>query len=154
MRRNPATPRRQRGTAIVETIVAAPVLLFLVLVGGEITNAFVDHNTLTKYARHAARHLAANAVQGTTTVVALSPDLVTETQNLAVFGNVAGTGTPILPGLAPANVQVLDIGGNNVQVTVTYAYNGILGNTLPAFGFGADGNLGMNLQATTTMRAL
>jgi hypothetical protein len=59
-----------------------------------------------------------------------------------------------LSGLNVGSVQVLDIGANNVQVTVTYAYNGILGNTLPAFGFGSDANLGINLQATATMRAL
>jgi Flp pilus assembly protein TadG len=145
---------RQRGTAVVETIVATPVLLFLVLIGAEITNAFVDHNTLTKSARHAVRYLAENAVQGTTTVVSLDADLVAETRNLLVFGNTAGAGAPILPGLAVGSVQVLDLGGNNVQVTITYPYNGILGNTLPAFGFGADGDLGFNLQATATMRAL
>lgn len=145
---------RQRGTAVVETIVATPILLFLVLIGAEITNAFVDHNTLTKSARHAVRHLAENAVQGTTTVVSLDAGLVAETRNLLVFGNVAGSGTPILPGLAVGNVQVLDLGGNNVQVTITYPYNGILGNALPTFGFGTDRNLGFNLQATATMRAL
>ncbi len=138
----------------METIVAAPVLLFLVLVGAEITNAFIDHNTLTKSARHAVRHLAENALQGTTSVVSLDAGLITETRNLIVFGNTAGTGTPILPGLAVGNVQVLDIGANNVQVTITYPYSGILGNTLPAFGFGGDNNLGINLQATATMRAL
>jgi Flp pilus assembly protein TadG len=146
--------KRQRGTAIVETIVAAPVMLFLVLVGGEITNAFVEHNTLTKSARHAVRHLAENALQGTTTVVALDAALVAETRNLLVFGNRAGAGSPILSGLNVGSVQVLDIGANNVQVTVSYVYSGILGNTLPAFGFGSDANLGMTLQATATMRAL
>jgi Flp pilus assembly protein TadG len=146
--------RRQRGTAVVETIVATPVLLFLVLIGAEITNAFVDHNTLTKYARHAVRHVAENALQGTTTVVSLDANLVTEARNLIVFGNTAGTGSPILPGLAVGNVQVVDLGGNNVQVTITYPYTGILGNTLPTFRFGADRNLGFNLQATATMRAL
>lgn len=154
MKRNLSTRDRQRGTAIVETIVTAPVLLFLVLVGSEITNAFVDHNTLTKSARNAVRYLAENALAGTTNVVSLDADLVAETRNLLVFGNSAGSGSPILPGLSVGNVQVLDIGTNNVQVTVTYAYNGILGNTLPAFGFGSDGNLAMNLQATAMMRAL
>ena len=66
---------RQQGTAVVETIVAAPVLLFLVLIGAEITNAFVDHNTLTKSARYAVRYLAENALEGTTSVVSLDANL-------------------------------------------------------------------------------
>jgi len=146
--------KRQRGTAIVETIVAAPVMLFLVLVGGELTNAFIEQNTLTKSARNAVRHLAENALQGTTTVVAFDAALIAETRNLLVYGNRTGAGSPVLSGLNTGSVQVLDIGANNVQVTVTYAYTGILGNTLPAFGFGSDASLGINLQATATMRAL
>lgn len=146
--------KKQRGTAVMETVVVTPVILFLLLVGAEITNAFIDHNTLTKATRNAIRHLASNAAVGTTGVVALTPDIVTETRNLVVFGNVAGAGTAILPGLAVGNVQVQDIGGNNIQVSASYAYSGILGNSLPAFGLGSDVNLGMTLRASSSMRAL
>ena len=144
----------QRGAAMVETVITLPVILFLVLVGAEITNAFIDHNTLTKATRNAVRHLANNAIPGTGGVVALDANIVNETQNLLVFGNTSGSGTPVLPRLGPGDVQVTDIGSNNVQVSVAYAYNGILGNTLPAFGFGPDSNLAMNLRATASMRAL
>jgi Flp pilus assembly protein TadG len=152
----PALTRRKRqaGAAIVETIVVSPLLLFLILLTAEVTNAYVDHNTLTKSARSAARFVASNALVGTTGTVSLTAGVVNQARNLAVFGNAAGTGTPILPGLAVGNVQVLDIGGNNVQVTVTYAYTGLLGGSLPSFGFGADNSLSMNLQATVTMRAI
>ena len=145
---------RQRAAAVVETVVVSPLLLFLILLTAEVTNAFVDHNTLTKSTRNAARYVASNAALGTTGVVLLTATVVGETQNLAAFGNTAGTGTPVLPGLAPGNVQVLDIGNNRVQVTATYPYTGLLGGTLPAFGFGGDPSLVMNLQATVTMRAL
>ena len=144
----------QRGAAVVETIVISPLLLFLVLLTAEVTNAFVDHNTLTKYARNGARYLAANALLGTTGGVMLSAGVINDTRNLVVFGNTAGSGDPILPGLAVGNVQVLDLGNNNVQVTATYAYTGLLGGSLPNFGFGPDSSLGMNLQATVAMRAL
>lgn len=150
------TPLRkyQRGTALVETVLVAPVLLLLLLASAEITQAWVEHNTLTKSARIAARHAAGLALQGTTGVAVLSPELVTATRNLVVFGNAAGTGSPILPGLVAGNVQVQDLGDGNIQVAVTYAYDGILGNVLPGFGFGSDGNLAMTLEATVTMRAL
>ena len=134
--------------------VVSPVLLFLLLIAAEITNAFVDHNTLTKAARDGARYLAGTALLGTTGVVDLSTQEVLRTRNLVVYGNAAGTGSPLLPGLAIGSVLVQDAGNSNIRVTVTYAYTGILGNTLPAFGFGNDPDIGMNLSATVTMRAL
>lgn len=150
----PKAPRSQKGAALIETIVVSPLLLFLVLLTAEITNAFVDHNTLTKSARNGIRYLAANAVAGTTGIVQITPQVEIETRNLVVFGNSTGAGSPVLPGLAIGNVQVMDLGENNVQVTVTYAYSGLLGATLPSFGIGGDPNLGVNLQATATMRTL
>ena len=146
--------KNQRGAAMVETIIVAPLLLFLVLLTAEITNAFVDHNTLSKATRNGARYLAANAALGTTGIVVLRPELLTETRNLVVYGNVAGSGSAVLNGLTPANVQILDLGGNNVQVTASYGYSGLLGGTLPSVGYGGDSSLAMNLQATVSMRAL
>jgi hypothetical protein len=148
------TRRKQRGLALVETAVVSPVILFLLLIAAEVTNAFVDHNTLTKAARDGARYVAGNALLGTTGVVNLSAPVILRTRNLVVYGNIAGFGSPHLPGLAIGNVQVQNAGNNNIRVTVTYAYSGILGNSLPAFGFGGDPSLALNLSATVTMRAL
>ncbi len=38
-----------------------------------------------------------------------------------------GTGTPVVNGLSVNDVTVSDVGGNNVEVSVTYPYSGILG---------------------------
>jgi Flp pilus assembly protein TadG len=146
--------RRQRGAAIVETVVITPLLLFLIMLAAEVTNAFVDHNTLTKSARNGARYLASNGALGTTGLVVLTAQVINDTQNLVAFGNTAGTGTPVLPGLVAGDVQVIDLGSGRLEVTATYAYTGLLGGTLPSFGFGGDPNLSMNLQATVSMRAL
>lgn len=145
---------RLRGAALVETVIVTPLLLFVILVTAEVTNAFVDHNTLSKSVRNAARYLASNSILGTTGNVVLTVKASNEAQNLAVFGNTAGTGVPILSGLAVGNVQISDLGNNNVQVTATYPYTGLLGGTLPDFGLGGSLDLTMNLQATVTMRAL
>ncbi|MDH3931429.1 MAG: hypothetical protein OET16_04305, partial [Chromatiales bacterium] len=59
-----------------------------------------------------------------------------------------------LPGLTVGDIQVIDLGGNVIQLTASYAYTGILGATLPGFGFGSDGDLTHNLEATVSMRAL
>jgi Flp pilus assembly protein TadG len=146
--------RRQTGTALVEAVVVSPLLLFLLLLTAEVTNVFVAHNTLTKAVRSGARYAAANAYGGTTGVVSLTPQLLNEVRNLVVFGTPAGATTPVLRGLTLVDIQVIDAGNDNVSVTATYAYTGILGGTLPSFGFGADPGLTHNLQATVMMRAL
>lgn len=146
--------RRQRGAALVETIVITPLLLFLILLAAEVTNAFVDHNTLTKAVRNGARHLAGTAALGTTGIVVLTAEDISDTRNLVVFGNPAGLGSPVLPGLTAGDVQVIDLGNRRVQVTASFGYSGLLGGTLPNFGFGPDSSLSMNLQASVSMRAL
>ena len=154
MTRIPQTQHRQRGAVLAETAMVLPLLIFLVLLTAEITNAFVDHNTLTKAVRNGARHVASNAILGTTGVVQLQPQLITEAQNLVVYGNVSGGGTAIISGLAIGNVQVQDLGGDNIAVIASHNYTGILGPILPSFGFGADSSLTHTLTATVTMRAL
>ncbi len=153
MTRFAKTQHRQRGAILAETAVVLPLIIFLVVLTAEVTNAFVDHNTLTKAVRNGARHVASNAILGTTGVVLLQPQLVAEAQNLVVYGNVSGGGTAIISGLAIGDVQVQDLGGDNIAVIASYSYTGILGPVLPSFGFGADSSLTHTLSATVTMRA-
>ena len=147
---------RSRGAAIVEMVLVTPILLFLMLATAEVSNLLVDHNTLTKAVRNGARYVASheNAYRGSTGVVVLGAAVLAETRNLIVYGNTAGTGTPVLPGLAPANITITDTGGNNIQVTASHPVTGILGALLPNLVGGSDISLVHNLQATVTMRAL
>ncbi len=155
MRRNWRNPIScQRGAVLAEMALVTPILLLMMLATAEVTRAFVDHNTLTKAVRNGARYVAANAYQGTTGVVFVSATLRAETQNLIVYGNIAGTGAPVLPGLTTAGITVTDIGANNVQVSAAHAISGLLGPVLRSFHGGSDINMVHNLQATMTMRAL
>lgn len=154
MFRSQKTQYRQRGAILAEAAVTMPLLTFLVLATAEVTNAYVDHNTLTKAVRNGARHVASKAVLGTTGVVLLQPQLVTEAKNLVVYGNVSGTGSPLITGLATNDVLVLDVGDDNIAVTATFDYSGILGSVLPGFSFGGDTSLLGTLSATVTMKAL
>ena len=144
----------QRGLAMVETAITLPLLLFVMLAATEITNAFVTHTTLTKAVRDGARWAAEEAID--TTGFNLTPALKVEVQNLVVYGNRKGTGTPIVDGLAPEYVTVTRIGtSDNIEVRVrNYPYTGILGTVLPTFGYGSEIALLFNLDATVTMRAL
>lgn len=144
---------RQQGTALVETVVCLPVLLLLMIAAGEITNAFMQHNTLTKAVRDGARYAAGTAINGAK-VLDLSATIVNETRNLVVYGNRTGSGSPVLPNLTVAAVSVLDIGANNIEVRAQYSYTGVIGSVIPAFGFGPDASTGMTLEASVRMRAL
>ena len=143
----------QRGLAMVETVITLPLLLFVMLAATEFTNAFVTHTTLTKAVRDGARWAAEDAIDNTG--FNLTPALRLEAQNLVVYGNRAGTGTPAVNGLTAANVTVTRLGtSDNIRVTVNYPYTGILGTVLPTFGYGSDIALLFNMDATVTMRAL
>ena len=155
MRRNWRKPIIcQRGAVLAEMALVTPILLLMMLATAEVTRAFVDHNTLTKAVRSGARYVAANAFQGTTGVVFVGVALRAETQNLVVYGNTAGTGAPVLPGLIPADIIITDVGANNVQVSAAHTISGLLGPVLRSFHGGSDMNMVHNLQATVTMRAL
>ncbi len=153
----PKPVARQRGAVLVEMALVTPILLILLLATGELTRAFIDHNTLTKAVRNGARYVAANAFQGTTGVVEVSATLENEAKNLVVYGfiaPVAGT-APVLPGLTLADITVLQIvGTNNIQVSATYAIVGILGPTIPNFFGGSGISTIHNLRAEMIMRAL
>lgn len=146
--------RYQRGLALVETAICLPVLLLLLLAAGEITNAFLQHNSLTKAVRDGARYASGEVINHTVKVFHLSPDIISDTKNLVVYGNTTGSGTPLLPNLTLDAVTVTDVGGDIVEVTVSYAYTGILGPVVPSFGFGTDTSLSFNLAATVRMRGL
>ncbi len=144
----------QRGAVLVEMALVTPILLAMMLATAELTRAFIDHNTLTKAVRNGARYVAANAYQGTSGVIAIGATLRTETQNLVVYGNTAGTGAPVLPGLTAVSITVTDVGADNIRVSATHTISGILGPVLPNFFGGSDISLVHNLEATVTMRAL
>jgi Flp pilus assembly protein TadG len=148
------TPKRQRGLALVETAITLPFLLFVMLAASEFTHAFVQHTTITKAARDGARHVAEEAIKGGTGLIDLTSELRDDTRRLVVYGNKAGTGTPVVSGLTVSDVTVTDVGGNNLEVSVNYPYTGILGTVLPTFGFGPNISLLFNMNATVTMRGL
>jgi Flp pilus assembly protein TadG len=146
--------KNQGGAVLVEMALVTPILLFMMLATAEVTRVFIDHNTLTKSVRNGVRHLSSHALFGTTGTVFLSGALQSETRNLVVFGNTAGAGTPVLPGLTTADVNVIDAGSNNVTVTVSYGISGMLGAVLRSFHGGSDIPMVFTLEASTTMRSL
>ncbi len=99
--------------------------------------------------------MSENAIVGTTGVVSLTATVITQAQNLAVYGNVAGTGNPKLPEYLPSHVTVVDAGNNNIRVSASYPYQPMLGQVLPTIVLGS-GPISQNfsMQVAVTMRAI
>ena len=146
-------PARQRGVAMVEFAIVLPILLMLTLATAEFGRTFLQYNTLTKAVRDAARYVAGKAVKGSTGVVQLNTTLTTEARNLVAFGNVAGSGSSLLPGLVPTNVTIVPGAPGSVVVTANYTYVPIFAR-LPLFQYGSAVGTSRTLSAAVTMRAL
>lgn len=147
-------PRSKRGVATIEFAICAPILLLLLLATAEVGRVLFQYNTLTKTVRDGVRYACSNASVGTTRIVDITTQVASETRNLVVTGNTAGTGSPLLPGLTVGDVEVEDAGNGFVSVEVNYDYTPMLGASLPTFGLGDPINLAIPLTATVVMRAL
>src|SRR5438045_6202624 len=96
--------RDERGVQLVELAIVLPILLVLFGAVEEFGRYFYEYTTIAKGARLGARYLASKSVNS-------SINYGANAKNLVVYGNAAGTGSPILPGLTAANVDVQYVGG-------------------------------------------
>ncbi|MBL0419590.1 pilus assembly protein [Ramlibacter sp. AW1] len=87
--------QHQAGVALVEFALILPLLLILSFATVEFGRALYQFNTVAKSVRDAVRYLSVQPA-GTH---------LTEAANLVVYGNTAGTGTPVAPGLTTSHVQ-------------------------------------------------
>jgi len=124
----------QRGVALVEFALIVPFLLLLSMIAIEFGRAIMQYNTLTKSVRDAARFLS---VQTPGTRIA-------QAKNLAVYGNLGGTGAPLVRGLTISNVPdpVWETAGtapviNTVTIRINnFTFNSMFGNTVFGVTFG------------------
>lgn len=149
-----AIPRfsQQRGIAIVEMVIALPVILFLMLMVAEFGRVFYQYGTLNKAVRDGARYVAGTAIFGSTGTVQLSSTIVNEAKSLVTTGSVGGTAS-LLPGLTASDVTLTTAGPGNIQVTATYTFQPIF-DILPGFGASADRSLAFTLTASNVMKVL
>ena len=85
---------RQTGVAMIELAIVLPLLLAICFAITEFGRAIYTYNTIAKSARDAARYLSTQA----------SGSGYSTARNLVVYGNPAGTGTPLVPGLNSSNM--------------------------------------------------
>lgn len=122
--------KRQKGVALVEFALILPLLLLLSMITTEFGRAMYQYNTLTKSVRDAVRYLSIQT-PGTHLI---------EARNLMVYGNTAGTGTPLALGLDVdlhvPNPTWQTAGTNPVINTVTVRIQGYTFNSLFPSVFG------------------
>jgi Flp pilus assembly protein TadG len=146
-------PQAQRGLAMVEFVIALPLLLLLLCAIGEFGRLLFQYNSLTQACRDAGRFAAGQAWNATLGQVDLNATLQSQTRNVAVYGTPANNGTPAVPGLTTGDVSVAAAGTEHVQVSITYTFQPVIGSGLPGF-FGNSVPLGIALTSTVVMRAL
>jgi Flp pilus assembly protein TadG len=100
--------RNERGVQLVELAIVLPVLILLFAAVAEFGRYFYEYTTLAKGSRTAIRYLATARTNGLDDSAA---------KNLVVYGNLAGTGSPIVTGLTTANVDISRRDGAGALVT-------------------------------------
>jgi Flp pilus assembly protein TadG len=150
--------RRQSGLAMVEFVLSVPVLLLLMFATFEFGHFLIQYSTLNDAVRNASRYVAGNALDGTTGDLKTGSNwssLATQGTNLAVFGNIGGTGGPVLPLLNAANITVTqDVVAKYITTTAAYPYQPLFGAAIPTFMGGGSISTALTLNISVTMSAL
>ena len=143
--------RDDRGLQLVEVALVIPIMLLLFGAVAEFGRYFYEYTTAAKAARVGARYLVSKSVNS-------GINYEGQAKNLVVFGNIAGTGSPVLDGLSVDNVQVQYVGGTSgipelVKVSiVNYPHKSVLdlGKLLNNAGL----SLNVDVKPSVTMRFL
>ena len=141
--------RDESGIQLVEVTIVIPIFLILFAATAEFGRYFYEYTTLAKAARAGARYLSVNPVTGTTD---------SDAQKIVVYGNPAGSGSPLLPDLALTHVDITREGGSAVvphTVTVKivgYPHQPIfnLGGLIKSTGL----SMNVTVKPSVTMRFL
>ena len=141
--------REERGAQLAELAIVLPIFLMMFGAAAEFGRYFYEYTTLDKGVRAGSRYLITAAVNGTEDAKA---------RNIVVYGNPAGTGTPIVKGLTPANVVITRTGGvavlpETIKVQITgYKYQPIfdLGKLIKVPSL----SLNIDVKPSVTMRYL
>jgi len=141
--------RDESGVQLIEAAIVVPIFMILFAATAEFGRYFYEYTTLAKAAQVGTRYLSSAPVEAVED---------TKAKNLVVYGNPAGSGSPILPGLSPSQVIITRQGPITlVPETVTIQIVGY--QHQPIFNVGAlikNAGLSLNVDVkpSVTMRYL
>lgn len=141
----------QNGLAMVEFLISLPFLLMAFAAVVEFGIIFYTQTMLNSSVQDGTSYLSQNSVFGNFSFTELRPQFITNATNLIVYGNISGTGTPLISGLDTTKVSIQCVNGsvatlngerciedatmNNLYpfyVSAQVAYTPVLGNLLQA----------------------
>ncbi len=127
--------RTERGAELIEFALVLPFLLLLSLGVIEFGRAYFTYNILVKALRDGARYAATTRINSDGTWVS-GDNVVTKTQNLVTYGNVAGSGTKIISDLQTNQVTVTPTRISDteqyINVRVAYPYRPLFSMIMPS----------------------
>ena len=138
----------QKGLAIVEFAVVLPFLILVLTIAGDMGYLLYQQNILLKSIETGGRYISVNSTSGTG-FVDITAQNTLNTQNIIIFGNIAGTGDSVIADLTPLNINVTctygtkdghcirNFGITPITVQATYDY-------VPVFGDLFDNVTGFN----------
>ena len=142
-----AFARCERGTQLVELAIVLPLILMLFAATAEFGRFFYTYTTLSKATRSAARYITTGVKEGVA-----ADDKAT---NLAVYGNAAGEGDPLVYGLSPGHISITRTGSLWAPERVTVRVEGYTYQPIFDIGkFVGNDSLSLNIDVSpsTTMR--
>ena len=108
--------RSDGGQAAMEMALLVPLLMLLLFGAFQIARLFYVYQTLQKALRGGAGFLARSTGVN---YCNLDDPALTDARNFIVFGNLQGTGTPVVQGLPPEMIQILPERAAADSTTVT-----------------------------------
>jgi Flp pilus assembly protein TadG len=103
--------KEERGAVLAELAVVLPIMLVMFAGVAEFGQYYYQYSTLAKATRLGARFMATAKANGDDDLTA---------KRLVVYGNTAGTGSPVVKDLSTTNVKIIWAGGTEaIPATVT-----------------------------------
>ena len=112
---------QEKGAELLEFAFVLPLLLLICLGTIEFGRAYYTYNILAKSLRDGARYAATSTTSSTGT---LDSNAITNTKNLVVYGNIAGSGSKIIADLQTSQIDVAQsvVAATEQYTTVSAAY--------------------------------
>lgn len=138
--------KAQDGLAIIEFILALPVLLMLSVLVIDVCRAFIQYTEVNKALQNGARYAVVDTY-GTLSFDSIADE--TSIKNVVVYGSPTASTTPIIDYIEVGDITITQPTETNKEVTLSATYNYVpIFSTLPF----SNQSLQFSIGATTTMR--
>ena len=138
--------QEQKGLAIIEFIIALPVLLMLSVLIIDVCRAFIQYTEVNKALQNGARYALVDTY-GTLDFSAIADEA--SIKNVVVYGKPSGGGTPVIEHIEVADITVIQPTAATKQVTLSATYDYVpIFSSLPFSGT----SLQFSIGASASMR--